>query len=342
MDTFALDKEENRSEVFTETARRMGVAPIVIEKDFWVCWTLKRLFSLSTAIPDLIFKGGTSLSKGYSVIERFSEDIDISLDRAGFGFTGERDPANDKLGNKKRRYLLVELHDAAAEIVGGDLLTELTDSFVAALGGAEFDLSIDETDKQTLNFTYPPSLVADRYGGDYIKSVVRLEFGARSDHLPAEIREITPYICAEFPGLLAGPSVSIKTLGAERTFWEKATILHMLFHRDPDKKLGDRMSRHYSDMARLIESNVKDKAVADLSLLDAVALHKTIFFRSGWAKYEEAKPGSLRLSPSPQLEQALRVDYQKMSEMFFSNPPSFDDVLAAIASLEAEINAFTP
>lgn len=338
MDTFALETPKERAAAFTEAAARMGVQPMIVEKDFWVCWILKRVFSLPEPAAGLIFKGGTSLSKGYGVIDRFSEDIDLSLDRHDLGFTGDRDPANPNLGSNQRKRLLKELTAQAEGVVGKALKDQLTEVIAASIDGSVFNIAVDDTDKQTLLFTYPESLKNSAYTSEYIKPMVRLEFGARSDHLPAETRTIIPYVQTEIPNLLPSPSVEVKILGAERTFWEKATILHWLYHRDTGKPLGERMSRHYYDLARLIDSDINAKALADLSLLETVATHKSIFFRAGDAHYDTAKPGSLRLSPHEQLERVLRTDYKKMAEMIFGDPPSFDDILRRINVLETNLN----
>lgn len=338
MDTFANEPPADRAAAFTEAAARMGVQPMIVEKDFWVCWTLKRVFALPAPAAGLIFKGGTSLSKGYGAIERFSEDIDLSLDRHDLGFTGDTDPANPALSGNKRKELLKKLTAVAAEIVGGELKNQLTEVIDAAIGGAAHNLVVDDDEDQTLIFKYPEGLKPSAYTSQYIKPSVRLEFGARSDHLPAESRTIAPYLNLEIPELLADPDIAVNTLGADRTFWEKATILHWLFHRSADKPLGDRMSRHYYDLARLIDSDVREKALSDLSLLETVTVHKSIFFKTGDAHYETAKPGSLRLSPHPELEKALRTDYAKMQEMIFNEPPSFNEILQKIAAIETDIN----
>ena len=307
----------------------------IIEKDFWVCWSLKQLFTLPSFGDHMIFKGGTSLSKAYDVIHRFSEDVDLSLDRTRLGFEGDRDPENPDLSGGKRKSLLQELQEAAEREVSGPLLAESQAAFDAGLDQG-FSLTIDPGDAQTLLFAYPS--LPDRSDG-YIKPVVRFEFGARGVHLPAEVREISPYVHQAFPDLLRSGEVDVKVLGVERTFWEKATILHMLFHQDSAKPLADRMSRHYYDMAQLIGHEAKARALTSLDLLEQVAHHKSVFFKAAWANYEDAKPGSLKLMPNPVLVAALRRDYSGMREMIIGDAPRFDDILGSIEAFEAEINS---
>ena len=335
MDAFANDTPANRDDAFRQAAAELGFSKEIVEKDFWVCWSLQHLFALPSFGDHLIFKGGTSLSKAYDVIHRFSEDVDLSLDRAQLGFKGDRDPENPDLSGGKRKSLLQDLQEAAEATVAGPLLDEINTAFASRLD-QPFSLQIDEDDLQTILFAYP-SLGGD--DPDYIKPVVRFEFGARGAQLPAEQRTLSTYVQQAFPDLPGLAPVDVRTLGIERTFWEKATILHMLFHQDAGKLLGDRMSRHYYDMAQLTQHDAKARALANLDLLSEVSHHKSVFFKAAWARYEGAKPGSLRLTPGDQLKAALRRDYAGMREMIMGDAPSFDDVLSAIAALEAEINA---
>ncbi len=335
MDAFANDTRANRDEAFRQAAAELGFAKSIVEKDFWVCWSLQNLFALPSFGDHLIFKGGTSLSKAYDVIHRFSEDVDLSLDRARLGFEGDRDPENPDLSGGKRKSLLQDLQEATEAAVAGPLLDEINTAFASRLD-QPFSLQIDESDPQTVLFAYP-SLNSDDPG--YIKPVVRFEFGARGAKLPAEQRTLSTYVQQAFPDLPGLNDADVRTLGIERTFWEKATILHMLFHQDLGKPLADRMSRHYYDMAQLTQHDAKARALANLNLLSEVGHHKSVFFKAAWARYEDAKPGSLRLIPGDQLEPALRRDYAGMREMIIGDAPSFDDVMSAIAALEAEINA---
>ena len=335
MDAFANDTHEHRDEAFGQAASELGFAKAIVEKDFWVCWSLQHLFALPSFGDHLIFKGGTSLSKAYDVIHRFSEDVDLSLDRTQHGFEGDRDPENPDLSSGNCKSLLQDLQDAAEATVAGPLLEEMNSVFSAILE-QPFSLAIDEGDPQTVLFAYP-SLRTD--GDSYIQPVIRFEFGARGAQLPAELRPIVTYVQQAFPDLPGLNAVDVRTLGIERTFWEKATILHMLFHQDTSKPLADRMSRYYYDMAKLTQHDAKARALANLDLLSEVSHYKSVFFKAARARYEDAKPGSLRLAPGEHLETALRRDYAGMREMIMSDAPSFDEVLNTITALEAEINA---
>ncbi len=149
---------------------------------------------------------------------------------------------------------------------------------------------------------------------------------------------ITPYLADYVPLVFEDADCVVTALSVGRTFWEKATILHQEHHRAKDKALPNRYSRHYYDLAMLAQSKYRATAIENIELLAHVVEHKKCFFRCGWANYDQAKPGGLRLSPQPARLADLRRDYALMSSMFFGDLPSFDDVIRILADLEADIN----
>lgn len=341
MNSVAQLSQIERAELFRETANRRGVAPLIIEKDFWVCWTIKQLFDLPQIGPHLIFKGGTTLSKIYGVIERFSEDIDVSINREYLGFGGEQEPENIE-GSNKRRKQIEALQQACRDKITAELFPSLESALVHILGRSSenFWQLIQDTDPQTLLFTYPghkPFLGPQEVS--YIRPIVRIELGARSDHWPANSYSITPYAAEEFPDYFTELSYSVKVLEAERTFWEKATILHAEYYNPEDRATGDRISRHYYDLHQLTLSPIVESALNRLDLLDRVVTHKSVFFRSSRANYEEARSGNIHLLPSETRVAALRVDYDRMKDMFFGERPSFEEILETLKKLEAIINS---
>ncbi len=262
MDDVARMEPGDRRDVFTEAAARRGnISPGVMEKDFWVCWTLRHIFALGPAPAQLIFKGGTSLSKVYGVIERFSEDIDLSLSREDLGFVGELDPYKAP-SNKKKAQLVDAIVERCREVIVSDLLPKLHARFESILGPGDtatpWALSPDDKDPQTLRFTYPAGIAAGGEGAPnpYVRRVVLLELGARSDHWPAEDRAVRPYAAEVMPEVFKQADCPVRSLSAERTFWEKATLLHAEAHRPAGKPIGDRLSRHYYDVAKLYQSRM--------------------------------------------------------------------------------------
>ena len=338
MDAVLQLSPKQRLELFEQTAQQTGMEPVIVEKDFWVCWTLKELFRLPTIGEHLIFKGGTSLSKVFKVIERFSEDIDVSIDRGWLGFSGANEPEAGG-SNKEKQRRIEALRVACQQKIAAELLPALEEDIKAkVLQGDQWSLRVDEEDpdQQTLLFDYPTSFAPDATG--YVRRMVKIEMGARADHWPCEAKTVTPYVAEQFPQGFKEPSGEVKVLSAERTFWEKATILHAEFHRPADKPMPDRFSRHYCDFHELVRKGVANSATAKPELLARVAQHKSLFFKSSWAKYDEATKGTLRISPPEQRVKALREDYVKMEQMFFGEPPKFDQVIALLQQWESEFN----
>jgi hypothetical protein len=343
MDDVARLPASDRADLFVVVGTASGLTSEMMEKDFWVCWTLKRLFTLPKPPAGLLFKGGTSLSKVFGIIERFSEDVDLSFDRAGLGFGGESDPLNAPSG-KKRKHALEGLTATCRRVVQKELLPQLVDAFSQALGeppSAAWSLELAENDPDgpTLLFRYPQG-IRSRPGGEpaYIQPAVRLEIGARSDHWPATDATVTPYAAADFPRAFKKPGCKVRVLAAGRTFWEKVTLLHMWHHAPADKKFRDRQSRHYYDVVRLYQHPVGKAAVKDIELLREVARHKEVFFPAAWARYAEARPGTLRILPTADRLPELERDYRLMQEMFFGPAPAFAELLEVLRQLEAQIN----
>ncbi|MCX5855827.1 MAG: nucleotidyl transferase AbiEii/AbiGii toxin family protein [Deltaproteobacteria bacterium] len=339
MDQFVRLSGDERRLYFVQTAERMQLSPQIIEKDFWVCWTLRELFALPDIGSMLIFKGGTSLSKAYRLIERFSEDVDVSMDRAGLGFDDEASDPEAVISGKERRRRIDRIKEACQEKIVDELRPMMFKTIEAALGNAQgWLLTVDEDDpdRQTLLYAYPSSLPETT--GAYIRPAVKIEMGARSDHWPSEQVRIAPYVAEQFPVAFETTDFIVKVLAAERTFWEKATLLHAEYHRPPDKEIPLRLSRHYYDTSRLILSGIGEKATGHLELLQRVVEHKKVFFPSGWAYYDEAIRGSLRVTPHPGRIRQIEEDYDKMREMFFAEPPVFAEVLRILEEWETHFN----
>jgi Nucleotidyl transferase AbiEii toxin, Type IV TA system len=331
-----LPSEERRI-FFSESATTLAIPFAIIEKDFWVVLTLDCLFSLDELKTHLTFKGGTSLSKVFGIIDRFSEDIDVSIERAFLGFDDNKDP--EKLSSRnKRNALLEDLSQSCSKYVQGKMLQDLKSKIATKLGTTEgWQLVIDpeDPDGQTLQFEYPN--ITPR--NEYIHQSVKIEMGARSEHWPVSNHAIQSYVKEALKNKVTESEVFVRVLNAERTFWEKATILHKYAHLPEGKNLPPRTSRHFYDFYRLLDSPVKEKALRDLSLLERVATHKSIFFASSWANYGSARKGTLKLSPLNRVREELETDYALMGAMFFRPRPDWSLVLKTILEFEQEFNS---
>jgi predicted nucleotidyltransferase component of viral defense system len=344
MDKVALLDASDRAALFGETGASRGVANTIIEKDFWVCWTLKRLFELKNEdAPTLIFKGGTSLSKAFGAIRRFSEDIDLSFDRADLGYIGDRDPEKDGISRKQAAKLIDDLVGDVEKHIAQKLMPALITAIKKHLGdpkNGEWSLGIDEHDRQTVIFQYPTALSKEEYEGmAYVTPRVKLEFGARGDPWPTEEKAIRPYAADDYPDFFEDPDCTITVLSVRRTFWEKVTALHAEAHRPRESQTPQYFARHYYDIAMLLDTEDGKAAATNFKLLERVAKHKAVFFRSAWANYDTARPGTLQLMPSDERLKDLRADYRDMAPMMFDDKPlSFDEILVRIQTLQDTIN----
>jgi hypothetical protein len=194
-------------------------------------------------------------------------------------------------------------------------------------------LSIDQADGHAVVVQYPASF-AHSYLLDYIK----LEIGPRSARVPYEDVAISSYAAQEYPKVFFVTNFIVRTITCERSFWEKATILHQIASIGENKLPTPRYSRHYYDMFQMANSAVKPKALADLKLLRDVAMFKSRFYRSPSARYDLAKPGTFKILPSEKKRNALVADYTNMREMIFGEIPDFSEIMDGLAKLEIDIN----
>jgi len=340
MDDFARRPQDDRFAFINEAAARRDVTPIIIEKDFWVCWTLRRMMEIPVLADNLTFKGGTSLSKAYAVIERFSEDIDLTIGKNAPLIGEVASPMEEGISGNERQRRTKALKAAAKAYVQSIAMPELTKAIAVSLGTTEgwsVTIDADDPDEQTILFEYPAvDAAANQKGGNgYILPRIKLEFGARGEGEPSTIQTMTSYLAQEFPDELPDAQIAISTLAAERTFWEKVTILHALHHGG---KLRPGMSRHYYDTLKLAEKGIADVAMKNPELLARVVLNKSLMFADAKASYGTAAIGTLKILPDGDLRAQLAQDYFAMQEMFMSSPPGFDDMMASLAALEAQIN----
>ncbi|NYT38965.1 nucleotidyl transferase AbiEii/AbiGii toxin family protein [Allopusillimonas soli] len=314
-----------------------GLAPVlgrraeILEKDIWLCQALGALFALPNRKP-MAFKGGTSLSKVYQAIERFSEDIDVTVDYRSLG-TDVPDLVG--LSNNQRKKLSNALKEALVKHVLEELVPALREALAQALPAHEVTIEVsDDAEKLWL---YYPSAVENTDA--YLRPSVLIEFGGRNATLPQDSVTIMPDVAAHVPELVF-PCARVAVLSPTRTFWEKATLIHVECHR-PDLRVGaERLSRHWYDLARLADHEVGRKALADTELLRDVLHIKETFYRSGFSHYELCQVGGLRLIPDAALLRTLQQDYQAMlgAQMFYGKTMTFDHIVERLSALEREIN----
>jgi len=323
--------EDERRILFRNTAQKMGMNEAIIEKDFWVCLTLDYLFHRCKWKDVFTFKGGTSLSKCYGLITRFSEDIDLILDWRAIGYS-LNEPWEERSNTKQDAFN--KEANARAEVFLRDTLLPIFKNDLSEIIGQDAVIYIDESDPQTINFEYPHIFTTES-----ILQSIRLEIGALAAWTPSKEKSVTPYAAECYPKAFGQATSTILTAAAERTFWEKVTILHHEANRPENLAMPKRYSRHYYDLYCIAHSENKTVAFEDLKLLKKVVTFKMKFYPRKWAKYEEAIPGTIKLVPPAFRFDSLRTDYEDMAEMMFGQYPSFDDLMDYIQTLENEINA---
>jgi len=330
MRSVARLSDNDRRELFRNTADKMGLNDAIVEKDFWVCFVLDYLFHRSWWKDTITFKGGTSLSKAFHLISRFSEDIDLILDWRVLGYS-EQEPW-EKRSNTKQDSFNKEANTRAEVILAETFCPGIKAGLSKELN-REANLYINEKDKQTVIFAYP-----HLFTNAATLPVIRLEIGALAAWTPARQAEIEPYASKYYPAVFEQASTSILTVAPERTFWEKATILHHEANRPEHLEMPQRYSRHYYDLYRMANTPVKKAAYTQLDLLKKVVDFKTKFYPRAWAKYAEAVSGTLKLVPPEYRFVALQADYEAMKDMLYGDIPTFETVMSAILDLEQEIN----
>lgn len=329
---------QDRRDVFETAAGRLDTLASYVEKDFWVCVVLDALFNgRATDQPRLLFKGGTSLSKGFGLIRRFSEDIDMVVSREGLGFGQERDPTRTVgLSNRERRALFEDLRSTCSEYICGDLADDLGSILGKHVRVVE---DVDDKDQQTLLIEYPSLFSASET--DYVQPRVKLEFGARSALEPSVVVSVAAYIEEDIPDLISGVD-GIQMIVPERTFLEKLLILHGVYcgYRDEHRLPADRhrISRHYYDLAMMSETVVGMNAVADIGLLEDVRRHNLVAFRQAWKRFEEAVPGTIGVVPQKELGRAVERDYRAMRDMILGAVPEFEWIMDRLKRLDARFN----
>ena len=337
-DFIKIDKNE-RAQAFKIASKKLGYPAYVIEKDFWVTYILDTLFNRINHKHRILFKGGTSLSKCYKLIDRFSEDIDLSLHMADLGFDKEKAPhiVAEKESKSAAKRAVENLKLAGEEFLKNTLLVLLQETIQNDIIFEEkWSLTLSAENSENLLFYYPKSLENAEYGNEYVKPVVLIETGTKSEHLPTETVEINTLLENAITDI-ASKSV-VKVLSPKRTFWEKVTLLHAENNINRVERVRERLSRHLYDIVMLSRNSVGVEAIKDLALLEMVARHKAFYYRSNAANYDEAKAGTLKIVPKGEILEAFRIDYEKMRSMFSGEVIDFDIIIDELQVLENKIN----
>lgn len=330
---FLTLSHKDRDDALETVAAITGRPAHLLEKDVWVVWLLSELYASSVG-ASLTFKGGTSLSKAYHAIDRFSEDVDLTYDIR----TLLPDLVNSELALPPTRSQAKKWTDAVRQRLPSWIEQSITPLVRDALQRNKLDASLEQ-EGEKLIINYDPL----RHGTGYVSPQVVLEFGARSTGEPHARMPVTCDMATHLPTLVF-PRAEPFVMALHRTFWEKATAAHVycLQRRIRD----ERYARHWHDLAALMRTDGFADIVADRKVAQAVALHKSWFFPEKDADgdtldYPAAVSGHLKLVPDGQALKVLEVDYQGMIDdglLFGTTPLSFAELMTACAALEAQVN----
>jgi len=323
---------EDQKDILQTATVQLGRQESVLEKDVWVCWALETLFSTPNAHP-MAFKEGTSLSKVYDIIDRFSEDVGIILDYKNHSkkFDHFDDGSSKNQIAKYSDRLKGYVKSYAEEVVVPHLQSELNKLSTKKSHAIEAD---DSGEKIWVSY---PSVVEE--SDDYLKTRILIELGGRNVIDPNETHTITPYITSITEGV-EYPSSQVIVLSPERTFWEKASLIHVECNRGELKENADRLSRHWYDLVMLAKHQSGKAAINNRELFEGVIEHKKVFYNASYVNYDECLAGSLKLLPENETISQLQLDYERMisSEMMYQESPHFSDIVDSIRNIEKEIN----
>ena len=311
---------QTKINAYIQISEETGMATYAVEKDWWVVQTLSAIFELEVG-KYLIFKGGTSLSKAWRLIERFSEDIDLAFDRTYLGFEGE-------LTRTQIKKLRKETGRFISEVLSQELETKLKEKGLTDIRLNYIKQEASDADPAKVEIHYPNVI---EYPG-YVQPRVLLEFSSSSLKEPIEIRTFYSlldehYLESEF----AEAPIDIPTANPEWTFLEKIFLLHEEFHRPHDKIRVNRQSRHLYDVYQLLKSGHAIEAIDDKKLYETIVKHRQVFFHMGGVDYNLHQPQTINPIPIPEFIDAWMADYNTMQEqMIYGDSPSFGPMIDAI------------
>lgn len=313
--------------VLTQAANRTGLPVQAVEKDLWVTVVLQMVFTLPIS-NHLVFKGGTSLSKVWKVISRFSEDIDLAIDPSIWGFEGDL--------TKKQ---IKRLRKASSIFVRDKLCQSLQE--VIAVNGMEQWLQVEAAPDGEGDGTYPePRVIHIRYKSlfdedlPYLHSEVKLEVGARSLLEPTAEATVKSVLEDVLPISTTIKQVLIPTALAEKTFLEKAFLLHELFSSQTSRE-ANRKSRHLYDLAQMMNTDIEIRAIANNELWNAIHHHRELFTSMSGVDYTPDIRKRIVLLPPNDVIDDWRNDYKDMqSSMIYGEKPTFEALIAKMKELE--------
>lgn len=329
IDFYKID-DADKAAIYNEIATKKGMKPFAVEKDWWVSRTLEIIFNMPIA-KHLVFKGGTSLSKAWKLINRFSEDIDLAIDKEFFeGYQGEISKAQiGKLRKVAGAYTTGTFFEA--------LKLEFDNNKFKGLNFVVIDAMDSDQDPRVLEIYYPNVINSN---SDYLLPRVQIEVSCRSLREPFSIKTFGSFVDEFYNDKdFTKPLFDVPTVDVERTFLEKLFLLHEEFHRPTEKMRVDRLSRHLYDVYRLTQEGIDTKAFSNKSLYETIVLHRYKFSRVGGVDYNLHHPNHLNPIPTEDVIADWEKDYAKMKEdmIYEENKPTFEDLINNLYALKKRL-----
>lgn len=310
---------EERMVILQNVAKTEKIPQSAIEKDWWVTAVLKAIFQTDAA-PKMLFKGGTSLSKGWHLIERLSEDVDLAIDHTFFGINGTTKSQRDKLRKTSRKYIQ-------------ETLSKSLESNLATLGCHGFSVQnvTKKPNGEPLDSDVDPTVILVNYDSiceettDYIQPRVKIEISCLSMAEPCEEKEIESLIHKSYPDIDNATVSHVRTVLPSRTFLEKAFLLNEEFQKENPR--SQRMSRHLYDLYMMMDTDFGKTALSDTDLYDAIVAHRQTYYAVKYIDYQKHHPSTIDFRPPQSVIESWKADYAKMLESFiYGNAPSFEDL----------------
>lgn len=324
IDNFQSLSDSEKKQIFESVSDITGMPAFAVEKDWWVTKTLALIFEMEVG-KHLVFKGGTSLSKAWKLIKRFSEDVDLAIDRNFFGFEGD-------LSKNQRTQLRKTAGAYVSEIFIEDLKMAFANYGVDNVSIKLVEAVSSDQDPRIIEIYYPNVIPTSTY----VEPRVQVEIGSRSLREPFTIQKFGSLIDEMFPGKeFTNSYIEIPTVNAERTFLEKIFLLHEEFNRPKDKMRVGRLSRHLYDVYHLSKTGFAEKAIDDKQLYETIVQHRFTFTRVGGVDYNSHNPTFINPIPPSNIIDAWRTDYKEMLEsmIYEQNPPTFDELVENLQQL---------
>lgn len=336
--TFLQLPDTRQFELLEKANKRFRLAMPSIEKDVFVCLFLEKVMALPGIGEHLTFKGGTSLSKAHKITKRFSEDVDLVVDRHVLGLAedGIPGPQHSPRQQKERAKKIAKAcrtwaADALIPALRTSLATELRD------GAWSLDLNTDSDNHEAvITFGYPKLF---NTGGGYLLDFVKVDLVAKADAWPSIHVPVCAYVHELFPDELGTRSFEVRTLEAERTLIEKALLLHEVLVQRPEGPRR-RLARHYFDLYFLHRAGATAKAIAQAELYPAIVQQRSIYYRYPGVDYAALLQKGFNIIPQGAAREAWHADYDGMSrDMFYGEVPNFEEILKVLAQFQETFNA---